>query len=114
MPPSAAWAWHSHEDRTEGIEGEVSLSWADLGMAGWWCVGSLNSVLTSPPQALTASPQGPGSPEDSEGPSLITLPSLPQGGKRGVEQQILELLPGPWTLTSLALLSFLEGGPKWD
>lgn len=35
-PPSAAWAWHSHEDRAEGIEGEVSLSWDDLGMEGGW------------------------------------------------------------------------------
>ncbi|ELW62137.1 Protein SZT2 [Tupaia chinensis] len=54
-PRSAAWAWHSHEDKAEGIEGE----------------------------ALTASPQAPGSPEDSEGTPLISLPSLPQGGYDG-------------------------------
>ncbi|XP_077006090.1 KICSTOR complex protein SZT2 isoform X2 [Tamandua tetradactyla] len=46
VPPSVAWTWHSREDRTEGIEGEV----------------------------LTTSPQAPGSPEDSEGPLLISLP----------------------------------------
>lgn len=34
MPPSVAWAWHSHEDKADNNEGEVSLSWADLGMAG--------------------------------------------------------------------------------
>ncbi|XP_012377406.2 KICSTOR complex protein SZT2 isoform X2 [Dasypus novemcinctus] len=45
-PPSAAWTWHSHEDRTEGFEGDV----------------------------LTTSPQAPDSPEDSEGPLLISLP----------------------------------------
>ncbi|XP_037683404.1 KICSTOR complex protein SZT2 isoform X2 [Choloepus didactylus] len=44
--PLAAWTWHSHEDRAEGIEGEV----------------------------LTASLQAPGSPEDSEVPPLISLP----------------------------------------
>ncbi|KAI5139765.1 KICSTOR complex protein SZT2 isoform X1 [Manis pentadactyla] len=51
-PPSAAWAWHSHEDRAEGVEEE----------------------------ALPTSPQVPGSPEESEGPHLISVPSLPQGG----------------------------------
>ncbi|KAL4831668.1 hypothetical protein H8958_014707 [Nasalis larvatus] len=54
-PSSAAWAWHSHEDRAEGIERET----------------------------LTASPQAPGSPEDCEGVPLISLPSVPQGGYDG-------------------------------
>ena len=27
---SPAWAWRSQEDRAEGLEGEVSLAWADL------------------------------------------------------------------------------------
>lgn len=112
MPPSAAWAWHSHEDKAEGTEGEVSLSWADLGMAGWLAgVWGLYSILTSS-QALTVSPQAPGSPEDSEGPSLISLPSLPQGGKKRLGQQSLG--PGPGTYTSLDLLPFLKRGPKWN
>lgn len=34
VPSSVAWAWHNHEDKAEDIEGEVSLFWADLGMAG--------------------------------------------------------------------------------
>lgn len=34
------------------------------------------------PQALTTSPQAPGSPEDPQSPLLISLPNLPQGGKR--------------------------------
>lgn len=34
VPSSVAWAWHNHEDKAEGTEGEVSLSGADLGMAG--------------------------------------------------------------------------------
>ncbi|XP_060062042.1 KICSTOR complex protein SZT2 isoform X2 [Erinaceus europaeus] len=50
--PPTAWAWHSPEGRTEEVEGE----------------------------ALTASPLIPGSPEHFEVPSLISLPSLPQGG----------------------------------
>ncbi|XP_040830269.1 KICSTOR complex protein SZT2 [Ochotona curzoniae] len=45
-PPSAAWAWHSHEDRAEGIEGE----------------------------ALPASPHIPGSPEDPEGTPVRSPP----------------------------------------
>lgn len=112
MPPSVAWTWHSHEDRAEGIDGEVSLSWADLGVVVVVGVWGLYSLLTSSPQALAASPQAPGSPEDSEGPSLISLPSLPQGGKRGLGQPSLGLTPG--TSTSLALLPFLEGCPKWN
>ncbi|XP_015979221.2 KICSTOR complex protein SZT2 isoform X1 [Rousettus aegyptiacus] len=72
VPPSAAWAWHSHEDRTEGIEGE----------------------------ALTASPQGPGSPEDSEGPSLITLPSLPQGGSHPGPSRGLSLMSSQGSVDS--------------
>ncbi|XP_073936484.1 KICSTOR complex protein SZT2 isoform X6 [Castor canadensis] len=51
-PPSATWAWHRHEDHAKDIEGE----------------------------ALTTSPQDPGSPEDSEDIPIISLPSLPQGG----------------------------------
>lgn len=113
VPPSAAWAWHGHEDRAEAIEGEVSLSWEDLEMAGVVVdVWGLYSVVTSSLQALTASPQAPGSPEDSEGPSLISLPSLPPRGKRGLGRQGLG--PRPGTCTSLALLPFLEGGPKWE
>nr|XP_045004873.1 KICSTOR complex protein SZT2 isoform X1 [Jaculus jaculus] len=51
-PPSAAWVWHSHEDRAEGIEEEA------------------------------VSPQAPGSPEGSEGTPLIGLTSLSQGGSQ--------------------------------
>ncbi|KAM6217019.1 KICSTOR complex protein SZT2 [Rhynchocyon petersi] len=50
-PPPATWSWHHHEDRAEGIEEET----------------------------LAASPQAPGSPVDSEGPSIV---SLPQGGNQ--------------------------------
>lgn len=112
MPPPVAWAWHSHEDKADDNEGEVSVSWADVGMAGvvvaMW---GLDSVLTSSPQALTAN-QAPGSPEDSEVPSLISLPSLPQGGKKRLGQ--LSLRPGRRRCTSLDLFPFLEGGPRRD
>nr|XP_019606635.1 PREDICTED: protein SZT2 isoform X2 [Rhinolophus sinicus] len=72
VPPSAAWAWHSHEDRAEAIEGE----------------------------ALTASPQAPGSPEDSEGPSLISLPSLPPGGSQPGPSRGLSLMSSQGSVDS--------------
>ncbi|KAM5266600.1 KICSTOR complex protein SZT2 isoform 4-T4 [Hipposideros larvatus] len=72
VPPSAAWAWHSHEDRAEAIEGE----------------------------ALIASPQAPGSPEDSEGPSLVSLPSLPQGGSQPVPSRGLSLMSSQGSVDS--------------
>uniref|UniRef100_H0XD15 SZT2 subunit of KICSTOR complex n=1 Tax=Otolemur garnettii TaxID=30611 RepID=H0XD15_OTOGA len=71
-PSSAAWAWHSHEDRAEGIEGE----------------------------ALTASPQAPGSLEDSEGTTLISLPSLPQGGSQPGPSQGLSLMSSQGSVDS--------------
>ncbi|KAB1268744.1 KICSTOR complex protein SZT2 [Camelus dromedarius] len=71
-PPSAAWAWHSHEERAEGVEGE----------------------------ALTASPQAPGSPEDAEGPLLISLPSLPQGGSQPGPSQGLSLISSQGSVDS--------------
>ncbi|XP_029802993.1 KICSTOR complex protein SZT2 isoform X7 [Suricata suricatta] len=54
--PSAAWAWHSHEDRAEGVEGE----------------------------ALTTSPQAPGSPEGSESTPLLSLPGRQPGPSQGL------------------------------
>ncbi|XP_066232164.1 KICSTOR complex protein SZT2 isoform X4 [Saccopteryx leptura] len=72
VPPSAAWAWHSPEDKAEGIDGE----------------------------ALTASPQAPGSPEDSEGPSLISLPSLPQGGNQPGPSRGLSLMSSQGSVDS--------------
>ncbi|XP_045714431.1 KICSTOR complex protein SZT2 isoform X1 [Phyllostomus hastatus] len=71
-PSSVAWAWHNHEDKAEGIEGE----------------------------ALTASPRGPGSPEDSEGPSLISLPSLPQGGSQPGPSRGLSLMSSQGSVDS--------------
>ncbi|KAB0391156.1 hypothetical protein E2I00_016908, partial [Balaenoptera physalus] len=71
-PPSAAWAWHSQEDRVEGVEGE----------------------------ALTASPQAPGSPEDSEGPLLISLPSLPQRGSQPGPSRGLSLMSSQGSVDS--------------
>ncbi|XP_049734989.1 KICSTOR complex protein SZT2 isoform X5 [Elephas maximus indicus] len=71
-PPPTAWAWHSHEDRAEGIEGE----------------------------ALTASPQAPGSPEDSEGPPLISLSSLPQGGSQPGPSRGLSLMSSQGSVDS--------------
>ncbi|MBV97215.1 Protein SZT2, partial [Eschrichtius robustus] len=71
-PPSAAWAWHSQEDRAEGVEGE----------------------------ALTASPQAPGSPEDSEGPLLISLPSLPQRGSQPGPSRGLSLMSSQGSVDS--------------
>ncbi|XP_044093951.1 KICSTOR complex protein SZT2 isoform X2 [Neovison vison] len=68
-PPSAAWAWHSHEDRAEGIEGE----------------------------ALTASPQAPGSPEGSEGTPLL---SLPQGGNQPGPSRGLSLMSSQGSVDS--------------
>ncbi|XP_022353158.1 LOW QUALITY PROTEIN: KICSTOR complex protein SZT2, partial [Enhydra lutris kenyoni] len=68
-PPSAAWAWHSHEDRAEGIEGE----------------------------ALTASPQAPGSPEGSEGTPLL---SLPQGGSQPGPSRGLSLMSSQGSVDS--------------
>ncbi|XP_047581362.1 KICSTOR complex protein SZT2 isoform X2 [Lutra lutra] len=68
-PPSAAWAWHSHEDRAEGIEGE----------------------------ALTASPQAPGSPEGSEGAPLL---SLPQGGSQPGPSRGLSLMSSQGSVDS--------------
>lgn len=65
--PSAAWAWHSHEDKAEGIEGE----------------------------ALTTSPQAPGSPEDSEG-----LPSLPPGGSQPGPSRGLSLMSSQGSVDS--------------
>ncbi|XP_016075639.1 PREDICTED: protein SZT2 isoform X2 [Miniopterus natalensis] len=72
VPPSAAWAWHSHEDKAEGVEGE----------------------------ALIASPQVPGSPEDSEGPSIISLPSLPQGGSQPRPSRGLSLMSSQGSVDS--------------
>ncbi|XP_054428060.1 KICSTOR complex protein SZT2 [Pteronotus mesoamericanus] len=72
VPSSAAWAWHNHEDKAEGIEGE----------------------------ALTASPQALGSPEDSEGPSLISLPSLPQGGDQPRPSRGLSLMSSQGSVDS--------------
>ncbi|XP_065379989.1 KICSTOR complex protein SZT2 isoform X18 [Macaca fascicularis] len=71
-PSSAAWAWHSHEDRAEGIEGET----------------------------LTASPQAPGSPEDSEGVPLISLPSVPQGGSQPGPSRGLSLMSSQGSVDS--------------
>ncbi|XP_011934510.1 PREDICTED: protein SZT2 isoform X19 [Cercocebus atys] len=71
-PSSAAWAWHSHEDRAEGIEGET----------------------------LTASPQAPGSPEDSEGVPLISLPSMPQGGSQPGPSRGLSLMSSQGSVDS--------------
>ncbi|XP_075411097.1 KICSTOR complex protein SZT2 isoform X3 [Tenrec ecaudatus] len=71
-PPPAAWAWHSHEDRAEGVEQE----------------------------ALTASPQAPGSPEDSEGPPLGGLPSLPQGGNQPGPHRGLSLMSSQGSVDS--------------
>lgn len=71
-PPSAAWAWHSPEDRAEGVEGE----------------------------ALAASPQVPGSPEDSEGPLLISLPSPSQGGSQPGPSQGLSLMSSQGSVDS--------------
>ncbi|EHA99268.1 hypothetical protein GW7_04346 [Heterocephalus glaber] len=67
--PSAAWAWHSHEDKAEGVEGE----------------------------ALIASPQALGSPEDSEGTPLI---SLPQGGSRTLPNWGLSLMSSQGSVDS--------------
>ncbi|EAX07098.1 hCG2036582, isoform CRA_d [Homo sapiens] len=71
-PSSAAWAWHSHEDRAEGIEGET----------------------------LTASPQAPGSPEDSEGVPLISLPRVPQGGSQPGPSRGLSLMSSQGSVDS--------------
>ncbi|XP_053431840.1 KICSTOR complex protein SZT2 isoform X3 [Nycticebus coucang] len=71
-PSSAAWAWQSHEDRAEGIEGE----------------------------ALTASPQASGSLEDSEGTNLISLPSLPQGGSQPGPSRGLSLMSSQGSVDS--------------
>ncbi|XP_037356879.1 KICSTOR complex protein SZT2 isoform X2 [Talpa occidentalis] len=68
-PPSAAWAWHSHDDRAEGVKGE----------------------------ALTASPPAPGSPEDSEGPPLI---SLPQRGSQPGPSRGLSLMSSQGSMDS--------------
>ncbi|XP_029425360.1 KICSTOR complex protein SZT2 isoform X4 [Nannospalax galili] len=72
VPPSAAWTWHSHEDRAEGVEGEVP----------------------------TASPQAPGSLEDSEGTPLISLPSLTQGGSHPGPSQGLSLMSSQGSVDS--------------
>ncbi|XP_052033126.1 KICSTOR complex protein SZT2 isoform X1 [Apodemus sylvaticus] len=71
-PPSAAWAWHNHEDRAEDAEGEV----------------------------LTASPQVPGSLEDSEGTPLISLPSLSQGGSQPGPSRGLSLMSSQGSVDS--------------
>ncbi|XP_017201875.2 KICSTOR complex protein SZT2 isoform X6 [Oryctolagus cuniculus] len=71
-PPSATWAWHSHEDRAEGVEGE----------------------------ALTASPQAPGSPDDPEGTPLMSLPSLPQGGSHPEPSRGLSLMSSQGSVDS--------------
>ncbi|XP_063092399.1 KICSTOR complex protein SZT2 isoform X2 [Cavia porcellus] len=68
-PPSATWAWHSHEDKTEGVEGE----------------------------ALIANPQALGSPEDSEG---TPLNSLPQGGSQPPPSWGLSLLSSQGSVDS--------------
>ncbi|KAM6172949.1 KICSTOR complex protein SZT2 isoform 3-T3 [Erethizon dorsatum] len=68
-PPSAAWAWHSHEDKAEGVEGE----------------------------ALIASPQALGSPEDSESTPVI---SLPQGGSQPPPSWGLSLLSSQGSVDS--------------
>ncbi|KFO37760.1 Protein SZT2 [Fukomys damarensis] len=68
-PPSAAWAWHSHEDKAEGVEGE----------------------------ALIASPQALGSPADSEGTPLI---SLPQGGSQALPNWGLSLMSSQGSVDS--------------
>ncbi|GAB1288821.1 KICSTOR complex protein SZT2 [Apodemus speciosus] len=70
--PSAAWAWHNHEDRAEDAEGEV----------------------------LTASPQVPGSLEDSEGTPLISLPSLSQGGSQPGPSRGLSLMSSQGSVDS--------------
>ncbi|XP_025788410.1 KICSTOR complex protein SZT2 [Puma concolor] len=67
--PSAAWAWHSHEDKAEGIEAE----------------------------ALTASPQAPGSPEGSDGTPLL---SLPQGGRQPGPSRGLSLMSSQGSVDS--------------
>uniref|UniRef100_A0A8I3X6X9 SZT2 subunit of KICSTOR complex n=1 Tax=Callithrix jacchus TaxID=9483 RepID=A0A8I3X6X9_CALJA len=71
-PSSAAWAWHSPEDKAEGIEGET----------------------------LTVSPQAPGSPEDSENAPLISLPSLPQGGSQPGPSRGLSLMSSQGSVDS--------------
>uniref|UniRef100_A0A8C6DFR9 SZT2 subunit of KICSTOR complex n=1 Tax=Moschus moschiferus TaxID=68415 RepID=A0A8C6DFR9_MOSMO len=71
-PPSPAWAWHSQEDRAEGLEGE----------------------------ALTTSPQVPGSPEDSQSPVLISLPNLPQGGSQPGPSRGLSLMSSQGSVDS--------------
>lgn len=48
----------------------------------WRLACSCVSVLIPILQVLIASPQVPGSLEDSEGTPLISLPSLSQGGKK--------------------------------
>ena len=59
-PPSTAWSWHSHEDRAEGIEGEVSLSRDALGMEGVEVgVWSLYSLLTFFPSGPDSQPPSP-------------------------------------------------------
>ncbi|XP_060477195.1 KICSTOR complex protein SZT2 isoform X3 [Panthera onca] len=67
--PSAAWAWHSHEDKAEGVEAE----------------------------ALTASPQAPGSPEGSDGTPLL---SLPQGGRQPGPSRGLSLMSSQGSVDS--------------
>lgn len=59
--PSAAWAWHSHEDKAEGVEAEVSLFWDDLGMEGvevgvWGLYSVLTFCLTLGPDSQPPSP----------------------------------------------------------
>ncbi|XP_028748995.1 KICSTOR complex protein SZT2 isoform X1 [Peromyscus leucopus] len=71
-PPSAAWAWQSHEERAEEAEGEV----------------------------LIASPQVPGSLEDSEGTPLISLPSLSQGGSQPGPSRGLSLMSSQGSVDS--------------
>ncbi|VTJ60892.1 Hypothetical predicted protein [Marmota monax] len=70
--PAVTWAWHSNEDRTEGIQREP----------------------------LITSPQAPGSPEDSEGTPLIILPNLPQAGSQPGPSRGLSLISSQGSVDS--------------
>ncbi|XP_008263627.3 KICSTOR complex protein SZT2 isoform X3 [Oryctolagus cuniculus] len=51
-------------------------------------------------QALTASPQAPGSPDDPEGTPLMSLPSLPQGGSHPEPSRGLSLMSSQGSVDS--------------